>query len=322
VEVSRLGPESRDRLDNLILAYPFKPYRQYRILSRRRQQELLGLEVDRALEGGGSALLADDASGCAALVLRPLSWDSEFFGVPMGRVDYLLRAGEDPRGAMAAAVAAGSEESRRRGIHHLAARVDVADMDGIEAFETHGYGLKDALISYFHDVKRERLPEMRAMGVVRPFRAEDTNEVVDIAREAYRDFRGRFHFDRHLPLDRSNELYVEWARRCCTGEMADVVYVTESSGGRLIGFSAIRKLEPVSSIGTMPLYGGGLGACRPDSHGAFGALVRAVVHDAKDRGAGLDIQTQSHNFPAVRLYEQTGFEYMRVEYTFHAWLGD
>jgi ribosomal protein S18 acetylase RimI-like enzyme len=50
--------------------------------------------------------------------------------------------------------------------------------------------------------------------------------------------------------------------------------------------------------------------------------VRAVVHDAKDRGAGLDIQTQSHNFPAVRLYEQTGFEYMRVEYTFHAWLGD
>ena len=322
MEISELDATSTGCLDNLIRAFPFKPYRQYRIISRRRQDQFLRAEIDRAIKAGASVLMARGAGGSAAVVLSPLAWDSQFFGVPMGRVDCLLRDGDDPRAAMAAVVAATSATSRARGILHLSARADVADMDGIEAFETNGYGLKDALISYVHPLKRELSPEMRNLGVLRPFRPEDTEQVVDVARAAYRDFRGRFHFDRPLPRDRSDELYVEWARQCCTGGMADVLYVTENGSGGLQGFCGIRKLEPLSTIGGVALYGRGLAGCRPDCRGAFGGLIRACLQGAKDRGAGVDIQTQSHNFAAVRLYEQNGFDYMRVEYTFHAWLGD
>jgi hypothetical protein len=104
--------------------------------------------------------------------------------------------------------------------------------------------------------------------------------------------------------------------------MADLFYVTENSDGRLIGFLGIRRLEPVSSVGEVPLYGGGLGACRRNSPGAYAGLIRAVVHAVMERGGAAEGQTQNHNFSTVRLYELLGMEYVRAEYTFHAWLGD
>jgi hypothetical protein len=323
VEVRRLGIDDFDALEPLIAEYPFKPYRQYRMLSRRRQDLVLRAEIERvfATEGSG-VLMARDANGCAAIAFRPLPWDSEFFELSMGRVEYLLRAGEDSRDAMRAVTASCADVCRTNGIRHLSARVDAADMDGIETLERHGYGLKDALLSYFHHPKRPPIEDLREMGLLRPFRAEDTDEVVEIAREAYREFRGRFHFDRHLPTERCNELYVRWAERCCSGQMADIFYVTENSDGRLMGFLAIRKLEPVSTVGDVALYGGGLGACRRESPGAYAGLIRAVIHSAKERGGGAEGQTQSHNFSTVRLYELIGLEYVRAEYTFHVWLGD
>jgi hypothetical protein len=323
VEVRRLGIDDIDALDPLIAAYPFKPYRQYRMLSRRRQDLVLRAEIERVFAADNSGvLMARDATGSAAIAFRSLPWDSEFFGLSMGRVEYLLRAGEDSRAAMRAVAGACADVCRTHGIRHLSARVDAADLDGIETLESHGYGLKDALLSYFHHPKRPPIAELREMGTLRPFHADDTEEVIDIAREAYRDFQGRFHFDRHLPTERCNQLYVEWAERCCSGQMADIFYVTENSDGALVGFLAIRRLEPVSTVGEVALYGGGLGACRRESPGAYAGLMRAVIHTAKQGGGGAEGQTQSHNFSTVRLYELIGLEYVRAEYTFHAWLGD
>ena len=44
---------------------------------------------------------------------------------------------------------------------------------------------------------------------------------VEITREAYQDYRGRFHLDPHLPSERADAFYVEWARQCLNGAMAD-----------------------------------------------------------------------------------------------------
>ena len=80
----------RERLLALIDAYPFKPYRQYRTYTRKQQATILAAEIDQALAAGPFGQWTTRDGEEAAVVARALPWDSQFFGVPMGRIDYVL----------------------------------------------------------------------------------------------------------------------------------------------------------------------------------------------------------------------------------------
>jgi hypothetical protein len=99
--------------------------------------------------------------------------------------------------------------------------------------------------------------------------------------------------------------------------MADTVLVSEGTGGRLLGFLAFRRREPVSSVGGVPVFGGGLGACRLDMQGAYAGLIRAGTVWAHERDGVAECQTQNYNFPTIRIYEAVGAHYVRAEYTLH-----
>jgi len=128
-----IGLESLTALDSLIEAYPFKSYRNYRVLSRRRQDDVLRAELRAALEQpGGFGVTEDGKAPAAAVVVRPLPWDSAFFGLSMARM-YLLHD-DGMRGAIVGPLMAASlTECRERGMRHLSVRIDVADADVIHA---------------------------------------------------------------------------------------------------------------------------------------------------------------------------------------------
>ena len=316
----RLG-EDRSLLHALAERYEFKPYRNYRVLSRQRQSAVLCAELDRAMAGPDSVTtVAGSGNAEAVAVCRLLPWDSQFFGVRMARLDYVLRAGAGDRTAIGDAVAAAVEWCRAKGVQHVAARLDVADTSAIYALEDQAFRLMDALVTYIYHPKRPPPPRVKEVGTLRPFEPSDTDEIIEITREAYQGFRGRFHLDPHLPQQRSDELYIEWARQCCAGRMADRIFVSEDSRGRLHGWASVRLVEPVSSTGGVRIFAGSLGACRRDRPGAYAGLIRAAAAENHAAGAVTEAQTQNYNFPTVRVYEAVGAQYVRADYTFHAWL--
>ena len=320
--VRRLGPDDGALLARLVAEYEFKPYRNYRLLSRRRQADVLQAELDRALTAPeGFALVAGAGERAALVIGRSLPWDSAFFGVRMGRLDYLLRGAESDHETIGAAVAATLDCVRHTGVRHIAVRLDVADTAAIAAVEDHGFRLMDALVTYIYHPKRPPPPRVKEVGILRPFEPADTEQILDITREAYQGFRGRFHLDPHLPTERSNELYLEWARQCCAGTMADRIFVAADGRGRLHGWASVRKVEPVSSRSGTRIWAGSLGACRRDRPGAYAGLIRAAAAENHAAGALTEAQTQNYNFPTVRVYEAVGAQYVRADYTFHAWLG-
>jgi hypothetical protein len=310
------------QLDALIDEYEFKPYRNYRIMSRRRQAAVLRAEIARArtVEAGGFAFAAGTGSDVAVAICRPLAWDTAWFGVPMARVDHILRGAGVDRRAISTTVDGALQRLKAGGIKHVAARVDVADTEAISALEDAGFRLMDALMTYIYHPKREPPTRVKEVGLVRPFIAADTEQVLEITREAYRGFRGRFHLDPHLPEDRSDELYIEWARKCCEGQMADRIFVADAGDGRLHGWCAVRLVEPASSIGGIRLVVGSLGACRRDRPGAYAGLIRAAAAENHALGGITETQTQNFNFSTVRVMEAVGAEYVRADYTFHAWI--
>jgi hypothetical protein len=235
---------------------------------------------------------------------------------------YLLHDDSSPRELVAEVIGRCLEGCRARSIRHLSVRIDVEDALGIQALEGIGFRLMDALATYIYPTKRPPPEPVKEMGLLRLFRPEDRDQIVDITREAYRGFQGRYHLDPHLPHERSDELYVEWARKCCDGEWADVVLVTENGGGEVHGWASYRQIEPVSTVGGTAIRGGGLGACRRDKPGAYGGILRAAIERIHGGGGVTEMQTQIFNFATIRLYELVNTQFVRADYTLHAWLGD
>jgi hypothetical protein len=191
----------------------------------------------------------------------------------------------------------------------------------VAALESVGFRLMDALVTYFTHPRGPAPTTVREIGRVRPLEPADVAEVLAITEEAYRGFRGRFHLDPHLPPERSRAFYIEWARQCCLGRMADRVVVAEDGKGGLHGWASTRRVEPASSIGGVPLWAGSLGACRRDKPGAYAGLIRALAAENHANGHVTETQTQNHNIATVRIYDAVGARYVRSDYTFHAWLG-
>jgi hypothetical protein len=299
--------------------YAFNPYRNYRMLSRRARAAVLAAEVEATLrDADGMVCVHEAGGGRAAAVARRLPWDSSFFGVPMARIDYLL--GGDPA-ARLVALRACLAGLRAEGARHVSARVDVADVEAAAMLEECGFRLRDALVTYAARPGQDLPDRVRTFGSIRPLRDGDGPGLVGIARAAFRNFRGRFHADASLPRDRVEAFYEEWARQCLSMQMAQTVLVSEASDGSLLGFLAFRRREPVSTVSGVPVFGGGLGACRPDAAGAYAGLIRAGTLWAHERGGVAECQTQNHNFSTIRIYEAVGARYVRAEYTFHLALG-
>jgi hypothetical protein len=317
VPVSRLP---RATLHALIDNYPFKPYRYYRTYSRREQHAILEAEIDATLAVAGEFSRALEGERPAAVIARPLAWDSAFFDVPMGRLDYVLPAPETTRLERAALIGAVCDAARASGLKHLTARVDVADLDTLAVLEDHGFRTMDALVTYIMRPVKDPPADVRTVGTIRESRPGDHDTIVDITREAYRGYRGRFHLDPNLSSARADEFYVEWARQCVAGAMSDIILVSEDSQGGLNGYLAYRRRQPMSSLG-MPIFGGGLGACRRETPGAYASLIRDATHWSHARGGMGEYQTQNYNFAVIRVYEAAGAHYVRAEYTLHAWLG-
>jgi hypothetical protein len=159
------------------------------------------------------------------------------------------------------------------------------------------------------------------VGRLRPYEAADLDQVLDITAEAYRGFRGRFQLDPHLPASRVDAFYLEWARQCCAGVMADRILVADDGEGRVHGWASTRRVEPASSTGGLTLWAGSLGACRRDKPGAYAGLIRRLAFENHQAGEVTETQTQNHNIATVRVYTAVGARYVRGDYTFHAWLG-
>jgi hypothetical protein len=304
-------------LEPLIHTYPFKPYRTYRVLPRKAQTAVMLAEIaDTVKRADGVVVHLQSGEAEAVAVARALEWDSHFFGVRMGRVEYVCAS--DSR-LIGPALACAVERLSARGVGHLSARVDVADIESIAIYEAQGFRLMDSLVTYTTRPGKEPPNPVREVGTIRPFQAADAGQLLAITLEAYKGFRGRFHLDPHLPDERADAFYVEWARQCINGTMADNLLVSEGADGRLLGYLAFRRREPVSSVGRVPVFGGGLGACRADAPGAYAGLIRAGTLWAHDHDGVAECQTQNYNFSTIRIYEAVGAHYVRAEYTLHRW---
>ena len=174
-------------IDPLIASYPFKPYRHYRVLSRKEQNAVLREEIgETAAHPNGIVLALGEPDLRAVAVARALDWDTQFFGVPMGRIEHLLRADAE---ALPETIGRTVDALRNKQVRHVSARVDVEDIELLTALEANGFRLMDALVTYTTRPRKEPPNDVREVGTIREFRPEDAPELLAITEEAYRGYQ-------------------------------------------------------------------------------------------------------------------------------------
>ncbi len=196
----------------------------------------------------------------------------------------------------------------------LIARCAADDLPAAHAMERAGFLLMDTLVYWSRDLVHKPLPEQRTVPI-RPARPEESTRIREIAAEAFRGYLGHYHADERLDNEKCDEVYADWAYRCCISrEFADEVLVAEIAG-RIAGFATVQlDSAEKSEIGLTAT------ATEARRQGVHSSLMLGCLEWSQGQGAHTTIiSTQIHNIAAQRSWAKAGLQPSFALYTFHKW---
>jgi dTDP-4-amino-4,6-dideoxy-D-galactose acyltransferase len=233
-----------------------------------------------------------------------LPWDSDFFGVRIGRV-----RGCRLTAARGADIAAWTDTHRIDCVYFLA---DADHPTTLRTASRQGFDLVDLRVTLAAVAAPTRDDAPASLTRVRPARADDIAALKQIARVSHRD--SRFYADGRFDAGRCDELFATWIEKSCGG-YADVVFVAESEGmpaGYISGHVAAG--EHRGKIGLV-----GIDPARR-RQGCARALVQSLLRWFVERGAvDVSVATQGRNAQALGFYQRNGFHVVSIELWYHRW---
>jgi dTDP-4-amino-4,6-dideoxy-D-galactose acyltransferase len=224
-----------------------------------------------------------------------LEWDTEFWGVPIGRVVGGEVSPEVDEWASANGVAC----------MYFLAPSDAPE--AVRAAEHSGFELVDVR------VELDRPSTGHEAVAVRSARADDVERLRELAGSVHRG-ETRFYADPGFPDKRCDELYALWIERSVEG-WADEVFVAELDAD-VAGYVSCHADE-ARGRGSIGLIGVAEAA---RGKGVGASLVNAAVAWSRERGLPtVSVVTQGRNVQAQRLFQRCGFRTGAVDLWFHKW---
>ena len=235
-----------------------------------------------------------------------LAWDTEFFGVRIGRVNGHSLTEQSAEDVL--------DWARSNAIECLYFLSDFDDPETIRLAQLHGFQLIDIRIIFELNLKKNARSAAQPVSdvLIRPARPDDIPELESIAHKSYEVTR--FHFDQRFPREKSDALYETWIRKSCQG-YADQVLVADL------------ERQPIGYI-TLSLLGNGQGQIglvgvgeKARGRGVGKSLIYASIDWLAAQNVEIErVATQGRNIAAQRLYQSCGFLTSSVQLWHHKWL--
>ena len=235
-----------------------------------------------------------------------LEWDTEFFGVRIGRVVPQTLSAEELKEVLAWV-------SNER-IDCLYFLCDATEIRASALVQQSGFLLTDVRLTLETVVKPLTEPRASGGGGIRMATSADVDALKVIASKSY--VMTRFYADPHFSPEQCAALYQTWIEKSCAG-FADAVLVASAPNGEVVGYVTCHA--PEKSQGHI-----GLVAVAPQARreGWSRSLLGAALDWCAGRGCGkITVVTQGGNVDAQCLYQRFGFVTRRVQFWFHYWPG-
>jgi ribosomal protein S18 acetylase RimI-like enzyme len=240
--------------------------------------------------------------------VRPLQWETDFFGAPMAALALNGARAGDTRAesdGLASELRAALREAELDGFQHVALRVLADDFAAIWAAERVGLRLMDLAVDLKHN-----LSALASVDDVRVRRATPDDIPAMRAMTAGAFGLTRFALDPFFTAQQVDDFYATWATNLFSG-LADAVFLSEVDG-TVAGFVSAKATA--DGYGRIPLVAT---AREFQRRGIARGLMAATLQWFADAGCSVAyVKTQTANYPAVALYERTGFQISQSEVTF------
>jgi hypothetical protein len=329
MEVSILPLEHIGQVKPLLERSRFKPYRFF---LRELKGELDSFWVheiaDLCAEERGKVFAATRGSQIVGLlVYTDLPWDTRVLGNRMGALKYVVVEPDFPQ----------KEEVLEQlldrtinwvisqGIEFLMCKTYADDMVTVHALEKKGFLLMDTLADYLYDSRRYPLeevspPPLPQGATIRLAGEDDLEELMTVARAAFRDYYGRFHSDERISNQQALQVYEEWIRSSCEG-YADWIPIAEIEG-RIAGYIVCRKPSTLEQSLTVRIGHCSIVGIHPDYHGLalFSILTHAAMELLDEVSDCVEGPTHVNNYPFHWGMEKLPWRIYDAHHSFHKWL--
>ena len=236
-----------------------------------------------------------------AAVVEELPWDSEFFGIPIGRI-HLEDASDE-------SIVAGEADARRRGVLCLYGALDPADQVATYRVQELGYRFVEAATMF--ELRPSAPPIPRPPGIEVRLGTEDDLPALETMIDSLADW-SRFSVDPRFGPESARRMQHAWVRRAAAAD--DDRYqltVAEDTDG-IIAFVTRRRVpDPTAdAVGTTARGSG---------------AARYLIQLARDWAAPeplLGGAIAARNLDALRYVHHCGFGVHEVRYLYHRWLDE
>lgn len=240
-------------------------------------------------------------------ICQYLSWDSEFFGIDIGRVT--KHRLDEP------SLLDIKKWCKSFNINCLYFLADSNHPNTIRLAEGFGFQLVDIRVSLRCDLTDWQLINPRQYTSplsLRIAKKDDIPQLRNIARQVYN--QTRFFADPNFDKDKCGEMYEIWIQKSIEG-LADIVWVAEDENLPCGYVSChILKESPQARIG---LVGIGL---QFQGKGVGQALIHKALNWCNENGIeSVSVVTQGSNINAQRLYQRCGFRSESIQLWYHKW---
>lgn len=232
-----------------------------------------------------------------------LEWDSDFFGVPIGRVDL--------GGLDAQAMGDVRRHARALGIVCLYGLIDPALSDApIALAQRQGFQLMEVALDLDHRTSVVADPPP-TMAIVRQGCIDDLPALGD--QLASLAPWSRFAVDPRFGLPAARRMHEAWVARAASGQEGRVLAVAEV-GSRVTGILTMSDLECAEPCVDLVVSS-------ESGSGAAQALLEFAFSRFGGRRSWLR-SVAARNVVSLRFYENAGYRVARSRYQFHLWLDE
>ena len=260
--------------------------------------------------------LTQGKSVTGVLALQRSSWDSEHFGMGIGKSKVVLFCPEVPLAPRRLLIREALGRAKTCGLQEIFIRTNLNDMQTLHAIEAEGGFITDILLTFQWSLGRAFSGNFKIRGVDVVEADENDAELLSkIARDVFR--MDHFHGDPLLPQDKCHEVYAKWTRSCLSG-LSDVVLAAKRKS-EILGYVTC-KIEQLGSrlgYGVIDL----IGVARAHLNKGVGSLLLSeALNWFANRTCSVYVGTQATNIQALRLYEKFGFRSVLSEATSHFYI--
>lgn len=230
-----------------------------------------------------------------------LTWDSEFFGINIARVNAYRLSSTDYSQI--------ESWCRARQIRCLYFLADADDSETTHTAETNGFNFVDIRLTF--ERKFDDWIAAPPNPNIRPCEEHDLAPLKAIARAGHTDTR--FFFDSHFPRNKAELLYETWLEKTFHSPK-DAVLVGHTDGQAHSYITCVDEGEGQGSIGLV-----GVGAAQQGQGIGYGLAQAALDWFVQRHISTVRVVTQGRNLRAQRLYQRNGFITQSLQLWYHRW---